>query len=58
MENERTLTAGKVNTPKSWKICILNLMVQPVESKTDYFLFKLVDPKGGLGPSVAWDFIR
>lgn len=30
----------------------------PVGSKTDYFLFKLVDPKGGSRPSVAWDFCQ
>lgn len=41
MENERNLNAGEVNTPQSWKMYILNLRAQPVDSKSNYFLFIL-----------------
>lgn len=33
-------------------------MTQLVDSKTDYFLFKLIVAEGGSGPSVASDFCQ
>lgn len=58
MEKLEELNGGKVTIPQNWKIYILNLMTQPVYSKTDYFLFKLIDLAGGSGPSVASDFCQ
>lgn len=46
MENERSLTAKKVNTSQSWKNYILNLVAQPLDSRSDYFLFSSGGSKG------------
>lgn len=36
----------------------MNLVAQPVGSKTDDFLLKLVDPEGGSGPAATRDLTR
>lgn len=48
MENERNLNARKINTPKP-KTLYSKLDGTFVDSKPDYFLFKLLDPEVDLG---------